>query len=235
MFYHVHLTWARFKPLLFHFHWWCLYNQISVKGFNDCCLTIGELFYQQYHGENKFHFDETKMSDLILYQRTNSLKQQSVIRHVAPHGHIILIPSESVFAIIPYSCVLSEEAANTNFIVFSLTVSSTVSMVSTVSLTVPMWFVLLITTLLTKCTDITENKLRSWWGFVWIIGVCRHLLWGETKIPHWPVKPPTPSTCIESFTIIVISFLIVEYWILIFVFFFVPIKPQHVAHNERHK
>ena len=30
-----------------------------------------------------------------------SLKQQSMGRHVAPFGHIILIPSHSVFALIP--------------------------------------------------------------------------------------------------------------------------------------
>ena len=47
-----------------------------------------------------------------------SLKQQSVDRHVAPFGHIILILSQPVFAIIPYSCVLRREAWNTNFIVF---------------------------------------------------------------------------------------------------------------------
>jgi hypothetical protein len=30
--------------------------------------------------------------------------------------HIILIPSQPVFALTPYCCVLSHEAANTNFI-----------------------------------------------------------------------------------------------------------------------
>jgi hypothetical protein len=41
-------------------------------------------------------------------------------RHVAPLGHIILIPSQPVFALSPLCCVLSREATNTNFIVFGL-------------------------------------------------------------------------------------------------------------------
>jgi hypothetical protein len=45
----------------------------------------------------------------------------SLGRHVAPLGHIILILSQPVFALTPYCCVLSGEAANTNFIVFGLT------------------------------------------------------------------------------------------------------------------
>ena len=44
-------------------------------------------------------------------------------RHVAPLGHIILIPSHPVFALSSYCCVLSEEATNTNVIVFGLTQS----------------------------------------------------------------------------------------------------------------
>jgi hypothetical protein len=40
----------------------------------------------------------------------NSLKQQSEGRHVAPLGHIILIPSQPVCALSPYCCVLSGEA-----------------------------------------------------------------------------------------------------------------------------
>jgi hypothetical protein len=41
-------------------------------------------------------------------------------RHFAPLIHIIPIPSQPAFALTPY-CVLSEEAAYTNFIVFGLT------------------------------------------------------------------------------------------------------------------
>jgi hypothetical protein len=35
------------------------------------------------------------------FYSTSSLKQQSVDRDVAPLGHIILIPSQSVFALSP--------------------------------------------------------------------------------------------------------------------------------------
>ena len=47
------------------------------------------------------------------FYSASSLKQQSGGRHIAPLEHIILIPSQC--------CVLSEEAINTNFIVFGLT------------------------------------------------------------------------------------------------------------------
>jgi hypothetical protein len=50
----------------------------------------------------------------------STLKQQSEGRHVSPLEHIILIPSQPVFALTP-KCVLSGEAKNTNFIVFGLT------------------------------------------------------------------------------------------------------------------
>jgi hypothetical protein len=49
------------------------------------------------------------------FYSASSLKQQSVGRHVAPLGHIILIPSQPVFALSPYCCVLRGEATNTNF------------------------------------------------------------------------------------------------------------------------
>ena len=49
------------------------------------------------------------------------LKQQSLDRHAAALGHIILIPSQPIFALCPYCCVLSGDATNTNFTVFGLT------------------------------------------------------------------------------------------------------------------
>ena len=42
-------------------------------------------------------------------------------RHVAPLGHIILIPSQPVSALTPKCCVLSGEATDANFIIFGLT------------------------------------------------------------------------------------------------------------------
>ena len=49
------------------------------------------------------------------------MKQQSADRQVVPLGHIILIPSQPVFALSPLCWVLSGEATNANFIVFGLT------------------------------------------------------------------------------------------------------------------
>ena len=50
------------------------------------------------------------------------LKQQSAERHVTPLGHIIVIPSQPVFALTPECCVFSGETAitNTKFIVFGI-------------------------------------------------------------------------------------------------------------------
>ena len=65
--------------------------------------------FQLYHGENKLIFNEMMMrsafrldlhSQLDLYS-ASSLKQQSADRHVTLIGHIILIPSQSVFASTP--------------------------------------------------------------------------------------------------------------------------------------
>ena len=55
-----------------------------------------------------------------IFYSARSLKQ-SEHWHVAPLGHIILIQSQPVFALSPYCYVFSEEAINTNFIVFDLT------------------------------------------------------------------------------------------------------------------
>jgi hypothetical protein len=74
-----------------------------------------------YHLVN-FQWDDDEVR-LVLDQdaelefyTASSLKQQSVGRHVAPLGHIILIPSQPVFALTPWCCVLNGEA--TNFTIF---------------------------------------------------------------------------------------------------------------------
>jgi hypothetical protein len=60
----------------------------------------------QFFSENKLHFwwDEEKDVRFVLDKHTelnfysaSSLKQQSSGKHVAPLGHIILIPSQPVF------------------------------------------------------------------------------------------------------------------------------------------
>ena len=82
-----------------------------------------------YHGENMLIFNHQWDDDevrFVLNQQAeldfysaSPLKQQST--DVTPVGHIILIPSQPVFALSPSCCVLSGEATNTNFIVFGLT------------------------------------------------------------------------------------------------------------------
>jgi len=79
-----------------------------------------------YISKNMLHSMEWWWCNLLCTRPTrltgsSSLKQQSEGRHVAPLGHIILIPSRPVFALSPLCCVLSGEATNTNFIVFGLT------------------------------------------------------------------------------------------------------------------
>ena len=76
-----------------------------------------------------FQWDDDEVR-FVLYQHdefdfyinnASSLKQQSADIHVALLGHIILILSQPVFALSPLYCLISGEATNTNFIVFSLT------------------------------------------------------------------------------------------------------------------
>jgi hypothetical protein len=54
------------------------------------------------------------------FHSASSLKQQSADRHVAPLGHIILIPSQPIFPLSPECCMPIGEATNTRFIVFGL-------------------------------------------------------------------------------------------------------------------
>ena len=65
-------------------------------------FNANSTIFQLYHGENKLIFNKMMMrsAELDLYS-ASSLKQQSMGRHVAPPGHIILIPSQPVFALSP--------------------------------------------------------------------------------------------------------------------------------------
>ena len=58
---------------------------------------------------------------VLNFYTTSSLKQQSMGRNVLPLGHNILIPSQPVIALTPKCCMFSQEAVNTNIIVFGLT------------------------------------------------------------------------------------------------------------------
>ena len=69
----------------------------------------------------------TRPTHLVgFFYSASSLKQQSVGRHVAPFGHIILIQSHPVCAF-QLICVLSGKATNTNCIVSGLTRSNPLS------------------------------------------------------------------------------------------------------------
>jgi hypothetical protein len=83
----------------------------SLTSFNSkyFCLILG--FWKK-----KSPFS-TRTTCLVAFYSANSLKQQSTDRYVTPLGHIILIPSQPVFAISPECFMLSWEVTNTNFIV----------------------------------------------------------------------------------------------------------------------
>jgi hypothetical protein len=110
---------------------------------SDCCLMPKWAIFQLYHDDNKLHLMKWWWCPLCNWIDTNSdssLNQQSSVRHVAPLKHTILIPSSlnqqsSVRHVAPlkhtilipsqpvsysWMYVLSEKAANTNFIVFGL-------------------------------------------------------------------------------------------------------------------
>ena len=55
--------------------------------------------YVQWN-DDEVHFVLDQHAELD-FDSASSLKQQSVARHVVPLGHIILIPSQPVFALTP--------------------------------------------------------------------------------------------------------------------------------------
>ena len=67
------------------------------------------------------------------FHSASSLKKQCACRHIL--GHIILIPREPAFALIPYWCVLNRGAANTQ------TRLNRGLWTSTLTITPPMWLI----------------------------------------------------------------------------------------------
>jgi hypothetical protein len=97
---------------------------LYIEWVSDCCLTPTQQFFNYVMARTSWFSMRwiwgplcNRLTCLVGFL----LKQQSAGRHVAPHGHIILIPSQPVFARSPYWCVLSGEATNTNFKVFGMT------------------------------------------------------------------------------------------------------------------
>jgi len=90
-----------------------------VRGENDTaivkhvCLLLFLMTnsgsFHLYHGENKLLVNEMMMRSVSYWANTlswnlycaSSLKQQFADRHVAQHGHIILIPSQPVLVLSP--------------------------------------------------------------------------------------------------------------------------------------
>ena len=73
---------------------------------SDCCLTPIQQFFNYIMARTSyFPWDDDEVRFFLDQQAefdfysARSLKQQSAGRHVAPLGHIILIPSQSVFAL----------------------------------------------------------------------------------------------------------------------------------------
>jgi len=69
-------------------------------------LTVKLPIFQLYHGKNMLHINEwwplcTRPKCKVGFYSASSLEQQSLDRHVAPVGHIILFPGQPVFALSP--------------------------------------------------------------------------------------------------------------------------------------
>ena len=69
-------------------------------------FNANSAIFQLYHDENKLIFNKMMMRSALYWTNTlislifysaSSLKQQSAGRHVAPLGHMILIPSRPIF------------------------------------------------------------------------------------------------------------------------------------------
>ena len=79
----------------------------SSEWVSDCCLTPTQQFSAISWREVNFQWDDDEVhfvldqhAELDFYS-ASSLKQQSADRYVALLGHIILIPSQQLFALTP--------------------------------------------------------------------------------------------------------------------------------------
>ena len=73
---------------------------VASHQLNFSAISWWEQVNFQWNDDDEIHFvlDQHKHSKLDFYI-ASSLKQQSVDRHVAPFGHIILNPKQSVLAL----------------------------------------------------------------------------------------------------------------------------------------
>ena len=84
--------------------------------FNANCAFVVSLFTRTKTAP--LYIRSTGSVEYLECYKCSSLKQRCVDGNAAPLGHIIPIPNQPVFSLL--CCVLSGEAVNTNFIVFSL-------------------------------------------------------------------------------------------------------------------
>ena len=79
-----------------------LYDKNSESDYFFIPPPKSEYFFQQ-HWESEYFFrkNHTPLPPFKLNGRSLSLNQQSAGRHVAPLGHIFLIPSRPIFAVAP--------------------------------------------------------------------------------------------------------------------------------------
>ena len=105
------------------FHSLSVWLQIIVSEW--LLFDANSAIFQLYQGKEQvtFIWDDGEVRFILswIFYSASWLKQQSVDRHVASLGHIILITSQPVFVLTPYHLMLRGEAANTNFIVFGVT------------------------------------------------------------------------------------------------------------------
>jgi len=86
----------------------------TMRRVSDCCLTpIQQFSAISWRERVNFQWDGDEIRSVLDqhagldFYSASSLKQQSAGRHVAPLGHIIMIPSRPVFALSPLCCVLT--------------------------------------------------------------------------------------------------------------------------------
>ena len=80
---------------------------VSANSNNFSAISWWEQFHFQWDNDKvRFILEQHALLD---FYSASCLKQQSGGRHVAPLRHIILIPSQPVFALSPYAACLAEK------------------------------------------------------------------------------------------------------------------------------
>jgi hypothetical protein len=80
---------------------WAPVDQTKDYKIGICCFSAKTQLQVNFQwDDDEVHFVQDEHAELDFYN-ASSLKQQSAGRHVAPFGHIILIPSQPVFAFSP--------------------------------------------------------------------------------------------------------------------------------------